>query len=69
MSFPHQETIPQTGIIAKSQFGKSISLDIKLRDGILITIETRLEHMDTEIKFRVRHPDGTEELMSSEEGI
>ena len=65
----NEKAIPRIGIIAKSQFGKSTSIDIKLRDGTLVTIETRLEHMDTEIKFKVRYPDGTEESVNSEENI
>ncbi len=64
MSF--REINKEAGVISRMQFGKSISVDIRLRDGTVITVETRLEHMDTPIKFAITYPDGTEKLISSE---
>jgi|GEM_PF-6952576 len=61
----NQGSTSRTSIIAKLQFGKSTAIDIRLRDGTIVSLDTRLEHMDTEIKFKVTYPDGIEERVSS----
>jgi len=63
----NQKSTSRTSIIAKLQFGKSTTISIQLRDGTIVTVDTRLEHMDTEVEFKITYPDGTEDKVSSRE--